>query len=75
MEREMAFFVFNQNNSGGVFDLDKERGITRFVVVEAKDAAAANRRAERDQGHAYAVISYPRRPVLDAGRAKLLPIN
>ena len=35
----------------------------------------AFRRAERDQGHAYAVISYPRRPLLDAGRAKPLPIN
>ena len=34
----------------------------------------AFRRAERDQGHAYAVISYPRRPVLDAGRAKALPL-
>ena len=35
----------------------------------------AFRRAERDQGHAYAVIAYPRRPVLDAGRAKALPIE
>lgn len=41
------FFTFSQNNSGGSFDTDKERGITHFVIIEATDADDANRRAER----------------------------
>ncbi|MYR43102.1 hypothetical protein [Streptomyces sp. SID5910] len=41
------FFEFNQNNSGGGFDFDAERGITHHVIVEADDAAHANYRAER----------------------------
>lgn len=40
------FFTFRQNNSGGSFDFDKESGITFCVIVEAKDADEANKRAE-----------------------------
>jgi hypothetical protein len=42
----MKFFHFNQYNSGGSFDFDKEAGITHHVVIEAADAADANSRAE-----------------------------
>lgn len=42
----MKFFHFSQNNSGGSFDFDRERGITHHVVVEARDADHANQRAE-----------------------------
>lgn len=41
------FFEYNQNNSGGGFDFDAERGITHYVIVEADDAEHANYRAER----------------------------
>jgi len=41
------WYTFNQNNSGGSFDYDKDRGITHFVVIEADSAAEANDRAER----------------------------
>ncbi|MGW1268168.1 DUF7296 family protein [Streptomyces sp. NPDC002491] len=41
------FFEFNQNNSGGGFDFDAERGISHYVIVEADDAEHANYRAER----------------------------
>ena len=40
------YFTFNQNNSGGTFDLDKEQGITYFVIIEADDFDDANDRAE-----------------------------
>lgn len=39
----MKFFTFTQNNSGGVFHRDEN--IAEFVIVEAADAADANRRA------------------------------
>lgn len=32
----MMFFHFSQNNSGGSFDFDEDRGITHHVVIEAK---------------------------------------
>ncbi|MGP3750873.1 DUF7296 family protein [Streptomyces sp. IBSNAI001] len=41
------FFDFSQNNSGGGFDFDAERGISEYVIVEAADAEEANYRAER----------------------------
>lgn len=41
------FFDFRQNNSGGGFDIDTERGISVHVIVEARDADEANDRAER----------------------------
>lgn len=43
----MAFFTYNQNNSGGGFDFDERAGITHYVIVEAADAREANYRAER----------------------------
>lgn len=49
--RELAtvstkFYHFSQNNSGGSFDFDEQRGITHNVIVEAKDYEHANRLAE-----------------------------
>lgn len=40
------FFTFSQNNSGGVFDVNKETGIGEYVIVEAADYNEANARAE-----------------------------
>lgn len=40
------FFTYNQNNSGGNFHHDKERGIGYAVVVEAHDSIDADNRAE-----------------------------
>ena len=39
------FFHFHQNNSGGVFDLDKENGIAVNVIIEAENSKEANRKA------------------------------
>ena len=41
----MSFYHFSQNNSGGGFDYDPERGITHHVVIEADSAEEANRKA------------------------------
>jgi hypothetical protein len=41
------WFHFSQNNSGGSFHFDAERGITHHVCIEAADAEHANLRAER----------------------------
>jgi hypothetical protein len=38
----MSFFHFSQNNSGGNFHFEVERGITHHVVIEAPNAQAAN---------------------------------
>jgi hypothetical protein len=40
------FYTFNQNNSGGGFDMDKARGIGSAVVIEADSPSHANERAE-----------------------------
>jgi hypothetical protein len=40
------FFTFTQNNSGGFFDEDEEKGIGHYVIVEANSAEEANTRAE-----------------------------
>jgi hypothetical protein len=40
------FFHFSQNNSGGSYDFNADKGITHHVIVEAENAADANRRAE-----------------------------
>lgn len=40
------FFRFHQNNSGGSFDIDDERGIGPNVWIEADDADDANARAQ-----------------------------
>ncbi len=47
-ERDVVkFFEFDQNNSGGSFDIDDERGIGARVYIEAIDANHANARAEQ----------------------------
>lgn len=40
------FYTFNQNNSGGHFRYDEQRGITQYVIVEAIDCNHAISRAE-----------------------------
>lgn len=40
------FYTFTQNNSGGSFKIDKEQGINEIVIIEAKNAEEANKRAE-----------------------------
>lgn len=39
------FYEYHQNNSGGSFDFDADRGISQYVIVEAKDAESADSRA------------------------------
>lgn len=41
------FYRFYQNNSGGIWDLDSERGIAVNVYIEAETADQANRKAEQ----------------------------
>jgi hypothetical protein len=41
------FYEFRQNNSGGGFTIDEDRGLSVMVVVEADDLADANDRARR----------------------------
>jgi len=41
------FFHYNQNNSGGSFVFDEDRGITHHVFVEAIDSAHADMLAEK----------------------------
>lgn len=41
------FFSFDQNNSGGSFDIRPEDGIGEYVIVEALDVNHANQRAEQ----------------------------
>ena len=41
------FFTYDQNNSGGSFDYEADRGISFYVIVEADSADEANNRAER----------------------------
>jgi hypothetical protein len=40
------FYTFNQNNSGGSFVFDEDRGLSTHVIVEADSADAANDIAE-----------------------------
>jgi hypothetical protein len=42
----MSFYEYHQNNSGGSFEYDAERGITYAVVVEAENPKVADARAE-----------------------------
>lgn len=46
-EVKTKFFEFSQNNSGGSFDIDDERGIGPRVWIEAVDFDHANALAER----------------------------
>jgi len=41
------FYEFMQNNSGGSFDIDEEKGITHHVVIEADDKDNAVFKAEQ----------------------------
>lgn len=41
------FFTYNQNNSGGDFVIDAQRGISTFVIVEADDDVEADEKAEK----------------------------
>jgi len=42
----MPFYTYTQNNSGGFFAYDDQRGVAEYVVVEADSAEQANERAE-----------------------------
>lgn len=42
----MPFYTYCQNNSGGWFDIDKERGIGVVVVIQAHDPAMADALAQ-----------------------------
>jgi hypothetical protein len=44
MENKAKFYTFNQNNSGGHFDVNDR--ICEYVIIEAIDADDANMRAE-----------------------------
>lgn len=41
------FYTFNQNNSGGGFDFDAKRGISRYVIISADSTEDAIKRAEK----------------------------
>lgn len=47
----MKYYSFSQNNSGGSFTIDKERGLTVEVVVEANSPEEANDRFEEIGGY------------------------
>lgn len=40
------FYTFNQNNSGGNFDFDSEKGISHYVIIEADSVEDAVNKAE-----------------------------
>lgn len=40
------FFTYRQNNSGGSFILDSNRGISVYVIVEAQSSDEADHKAE-----------------------------
>jgi hypothetical protein len=40
------FYHYSQNNTGGSFDIDSEKGISANVIIEARSAAEADRIAE-----------------------------
>lgn len=46
LQKATRFFHYSQNNSGGSFTFDVERGLTHHVVVEAYDSSHADERAE-----------------------------
>lgn len=41
------FYEFNQNNSGGRFDFNEEKGLTHIVIIEAVDKEEAEYKAGR----------------------------
>lgn len=42
----MKFYTFVQNNSGGSFAINDDKGIGKYVIIEAESYIEANRRAE-----------------------------
>ncbi len=44
---ETCFYTFRQNNSGGYWKNDQEKGIGHYVIVEAIDTGDATSRAEK----------------------------
>jgi hypothetical protein len=42
----MNIYEYRQNNSGGTYHIDHERGISRIVLIEAESPARANHHAE-----------------------------
>lgn len=40
------FYTYGQNNSGGGFDVNADRGLSHFVIVEANSAEEADARTE-----------------------------
>lgn len=53
----MKFFHYSQNNSGGVFDIDIDKGITPDVIIEARDAKHADERAQEIGIYFYGIDS------------------
>lgn len=43
---DMAFFDYRQNNSGGGFEIDEDKGISIHVIIEAESAEEADGKAE-----------------------------
>lgn len=43
----LKFYTYDQNNSGGTFHFDADKGISVKVIVQALDAEEANFRAKR----------------------------
>jgi hypothetical protein len=43
----LKWFTYDQNNSGGSFDFDADRGISSKVIIQARDTKEANFRASR----------------------------
>lgn len=39
------FFTFSQNNSFGRFEVNEEKGVGHYIIIEARDAEAANKKA------------------------------
>lgn len=47
----MSFYEFHQNNSGGSFEYDSDRGLTTIVIIEANSADKANDKLESIGGY------------------------
>lgn len=46
-EVETKFYTYMQNNSGGYWQVDPNKGVAHIVIVEAIDSKDANNRAEK----------------------------
>jgi len=47
MKKQMKFYAYDQNNSGGSFDHNEKAGIGHHVIVEATSAKDADKRAKK----------------------------